>query len=140
MSQEYQFFYKLLFWVLAIYGVNQIVVESTLFKPIRVNCKHKLIREIITCFLCNSVWVSFTISYFIWSPFRQAFSSDLYSNGFANVLFSFGECFESLDTFILSASNFFIKLVSTFFDGMIGSTLVWFLHTIEYSINNKGKR
>lgn len=133
MSLEVQFLFKLIFWIFSIYGITQIIVESTLFKPVRQNASHRFIHSIINCFLCTSVWVAFFISLMIWSPFKQAFYTDLCYTDIALVMFDAADAFDSLSPLILSMLQFVIKLISAFFDGMLGSAIVWLIHVHEIS-------
>ena len=134
MSLEMQFFYKFIFWVFSIYGINQIIVESTLFSSIRKNTKFAFFKSIINCFLCNSVWVAFLVSYLIWSPFRQAFTTDLYSSDISYVFFKYAERYEDLTDILIPLLHFIIKIISMFFDGMIGSAIVWIIHAYEIKL------
>lgn len=99
------FLLKTFVWSLAIYGITQIISEATVFEPLRnflTNSKFKpfnKVGELISCFLCCSVWVSFFVSIVVFSP-----SLEIWSH--------------------LSFWHFF-------FDGMIGSTIVWFFHIYE---------
>ena len=111
----------LLLWALGIYGITQIVAESSLTQPIRnalsKNKFTKPISKLLNCVLCTSVWVSVLASWFIYSPSVDAWSY-LYKPNIYQLPFT---------TIQIDYKVFRIL----FFDGMIGSTIVWFLHIIE---------
>lgn len=92
-------------WALAIYGITQIITEATIFEWLRdelSNSQDKVnnfFGKLVSCFLCCSVWVSFLLSAWVFSP-----SATLWPH--------------------MPFGSFFI-------DGMIGSTIVWFLHIYE---------
>jgi len=101
---------KLVFWIIAIYGTTQIIVESTLFKPMRNmfdNIYSKPIYILLTCMMCSSAWISFTYSICLWSPSDHIFQE------------------QSLIRYY--DLTFFI-------DGMFGSCCVWFIHLFEKTI------
>jgi hypothetical protein len=104
------FILKLAIWSIAIYGITQIITEATIFKWLRdyfTQSKNKIslfFGKLITCFLCASVWISFILSGWVFSP-----STELWTD---------------------------LSIVeSIFIDGMIGSTIVWFLHLYESKLN-----
>lgn len=88
-------------WALAIYGITQIITEATIFEKVRDKISESSVffGKLVTCFLCASVWISFLLSIWAFSP-----------------------------SFILWPH---LGYTSIFIDGMIGSTIVWFLHVIE---------
>lgn len=63
---------KILFEVFVLYQITQVISESTLTKPFRdyLN-KHSrytvvgFLHSLMNCFLCTSVWVGFTLSFFL---------------------------------------------------------------------------
>jgi len=92
---------QIIVWLIIVYGITQIIVDSTLFEGIKnflsVLPIVKIISQLMNCFLCASVWVSFLVSYFVWSP--------------TNTFFSFEYQF--------------------FLDGMFGSCVLWFIRAVE---------
>ena len=127
------YFIKFLTWLFIVYGVTQIVVESTLFTRFR-NVVLKLSSfwgNVVMCVLCTSVWVGFIMSMGVWSPAKIMFAADLvptalgdpgtYENAWAKVLGWIVYAF-------LLIKN---KIVFVFLDGMIAATGAWFMHVIE---------
>lgn len=106
------FVIKFIVWMLVVYGMTQIIVESYIFE----NVRRVLLKNIppigvgIQCMLCTGVWVSFLMSIFLWSPTYQLFTPDT------------------------DASYVIIKYI--FCDGMLGATVVWYMHLIEHKIVN----
>lgn len=98
----------LLLWLASIYGITQIIVDASIFEPVRnffLSRKGFLnwFGSLVDCFLCTSVWVSAFASLTLYSP----------------TIHVFGEC-EYL-------------FMNVFFDAMIGSALVWFMRIWENS-------
>ncbi len=99
------FLIQTVLWSLAIYGITQIITEASIFENVRnflTDSNNRIFNffgKLVSCFLCASVWVSFLLSVWVFSP----------------SLFFWP---------YLSIGSFFI-------DGMIGSTIVWFLHIYE---------
>jgi hypothetical protein len=99
------FLIQTVLWALAIYGITQIITEATIFEWLRNRLTpYKFFGKLVTCFLCASVWISFFLSAWVFSP-SAVLWSDLY------------------------------MIESTFIDGMIGSTIVWFLHVYENKLS-----
>jgi len=106
---------QIIFWVLIIYGITQIIVESKLFKPLREwynpgNPKNHYsnrleyyrdlyLHTMMTCMLCMSVWVATFVSMHFFSPTLLIYGTSV-----------------------------------IFYDAMIGSTLVWFLNVFERKV------
>ena len=98
---------KIIFWIFAIYGVTQILVEGRVFKFARDIWKDiPFIYKFITCFLCVSVWVSAVASWLFYSPYLAIFN------------------------------DYEMRTVDRlFWDAMFGSAIVWFLHVIENKLS-----
>jgi hypothetical protein len=95
------FLLQTVLWSFAVYGITQIITEATIFEGLRNRLENvKFFGKLVSCFLCASVWISFLLSAWIFSP--------------ASLLWPYLSLFESV-----------------FIDGMIGSTIVWFLHIYE---------
>lgn len=101
---------ELLTWLIAAYGMTQIIVYGSIFEDTRNSIKkvaemkipiisflYSFISGIITCMMCGSTWVGFFMS-FIYSPFTQ----------------------------ILGVN----PIISIFFDGMLASGGVWAINSI----------
>lgn len=60
---------NLIIWILAVYGTTNIIVFSTLFKPIRDYLRNfKFIGKVVTCILCMGFWVGVFWGTMYWSP------------------------------------------------------------------------
>jgi hypothetical protein len=108
----------LLIWILAAYGMSQILVYGSIFESLR-NGIHrwgedeyapfqglgKFLSELISCMMCTSTWVGFFMSLILFSP--------------------------SIYTFDCHIS------IGTFFDGMLASGSVWALNAIIEWFENK---
>lgn len=100
-------------WILVLYGIVQIIVESSLFRPVR-NFFGKYfwtqpIYMLISCFICAGTWVAFVLSNIWYSPIHSIFS---------------------YPAIILGIDCTF------FFDGMFGSCVIWFIHLFEQFISS----
>ena len=68
------FLLKSFVWVFIIYGISQIITEASIFSWLRdalTDSKFKLFNvlgKLVTCFLCTSVWVAFSLGAFAYSP------------------------------------------------------------------------
>lgn len=110
----------LLTWILAAYGMSQILVYGSIFEKPR-NIIHSLgnpegkniflitnvflfVSQLISCMMCTSTWVGFFMSFF-------------YSPSFE----------------LLNINNF----MSIFFDGMLASGSVWAVNSIIEYFENK---
>lgn len=106
----------LLIWCLIIYGITQIIVEASIFSWLRnallkrKNPVDSFFGKLISCFLCASVWISFILSATLYSPTEELWPH-----------------LASLDILSISVGG----VVTTFLDGMLGSSIVWFLYCIE---------
>lgn len=101
---------QLLIWLIAAYGMTQILVYGSIFTEQRnwihtwgeseyapFNGLGKFISGLISCVMCTSTWVGFLMS-FIWSPWMNIFD--------VNAIFG------------------------VFFDGMLASGGVWAINSI----------
>lgn len=99
----------IVFWCLVVYGFTQIIVESELFKPIRILLKKFFLTQIFAmllgCMLCTSTWASFGLSLIWVSP--------------------------TVDLLHISPSIINGYQFTWFIDGMFGSCVVWFIHVFE---------
>lgn len=111
---------ELFTWILAAYGMSQILVYGSIFENQR-NFIHKIgnpegktipvvtkvfnfLSKLIVCMMCTSTWVGFFMSFF-YSPFSN----------------------------ILNLNNF----MCIFFDGMLASGSVWAVNSIIEYFENK---
>jgi hypothetical protein len=98
-------------WILAAYGMSQILVYGSIFESLRqgihkwgndeeapFNGVGKFLSGLIQCMMCTSTWVGFFMSLILFSPTEYCF-----------------------DTHIV---------LSTFFDGMFASGSVWAVNSI----------
>jgi hypothetical protein len=93
-------------WALAGYGITQIITDSSIFRPIRKLLRNTVLSELVTCFLCSSVWVMGGLSAFLYSPSAEIFQFN----------------------------NYHIA-VYIFTDAMMGSAILWFMRLIENATN-----
>ena len=110
---------ELITWLIASYGMSQILVYGTIFNGLRnsihswgenklnpFNFMGKFLSELISCMMCTSTWVGFFISWLIYSPFNQIMGVNPY--------------------------------LSIFFDGMLASGGVWALNAmVEWFEENR---
>jgi hypothetical protein len=102
---------ELLLWLIAAYGMTQIIVYGSIFQGFRDNVFKvgesgipiigsifNFINGIISCMMCCSTWVGFFMSYVVYSPFTELMGVNPY--------------------------------LSIFFDGMLASGGVWAINTI----------
>lgn len=62
----------ILVWVMAVYGMTTIIVNSTIMKPVRDSLGNfPLLGKLVNCFLCTSFWVSVFWATLHWDPFHQ---------------------------------------------------------------------
>lgn len=98
----------ILFWLLTSYGITQILVESTLFKPIRVLLSKTMLTSpfhtLLSCMICTGAWVSFALSISWFSPTMQVTNYPMYIYGYNTTWFA---------------------------DGMFGSCIIWFISRFE---------
>ena len=78
---------ELVIWLIAAYGMSQILVYGSIFKGVRdglhgwaenrlsiFNFMGVFLSGLISCMMCTSTWVGFLMS-FIWSPFVEVYKS-----------------------------------------------------------------
>lgn len=92
---------NLLLFIIAAYGMSNILVFGSIFNDIRtlIIKNSKFFGDLIQCMMCTSFWVGAFISFFVYSP------TQLY--------------------------NFTNYPLSIFFDACIASGAVWILHTVQ---------
>tara|TARA_R110000796_G_scaffold59718_5_gene137920 strand:- start:7863 stop:8204 length:342 start_codon:yes stop_codon:yes gene_type:complete len=101
---------ELIIWLMAAYGMSQILVYGSIFDGFRESIHHwgknernpfkflgSFLSSLISCMMCTSTWVGFLMS-FIWSPFINILETNM--------------------------------VVGIFFDGMLASGGVWFINTV----------
>lgn len=75
------FLLKSFVWVFIIYGISQIVTEASIFAWLRdglTKSRFKVFNvlgKLVTCFLCTSVWVSFLMGAFTYSPTAELWTN-----------------------------------------------------------------
>lgn len=112
---------QLVVFGLIVYGMSQIISEASIMKPVRNffsesdNRFMSWVGTGISCFLCISVWVSFLISWHVFSP-----SLVVYPYIKAPAIFSIGEI-----------EIVYTKAKILFIDGMIGSAIAWLYRSVE---------
>jgi hypothetical protein len=75
-----------LIWSLAVFGTANIIVFSTIFKPIRDALANvPVISKLINCILCMGFWVGSFWGYFTWNP-AEFLILRMYNGGFQTVL------------------------------------------------------
>lgn len=102
----------IIFWCIVSYGITQIIVESQLFKPVRILVDKfwltGIFSVLLNCMICTGAWVGFILSYYWISPV-----------GYIHIPFE------------LNGYN-----MNWFLDGMFASCVIWFMHLIEKLILN----
>jgi len=85
-----EYLVSMIVWILAVYGMSTIIVNSQLFQPVRnflvysklevdekgyysnvVERRFKLLGKLINCVLCTSFWVGVFWSTLYWHPFSE---------------------------------------------------------------------
>lgn len=95
-----------IYLILTAYGLSNILVNSSLFFPLREKLKPiKFIYELINCMMCTGFWVGVLISIFILSP--------------------------SNELFLLSDINILNSILNTMVDGLFFSGTTWIIHTLQ---------
>jgi hypothetical protein len=98
---------ELVIWLIAAYGMSQILVYGSIFKGLRdglhrwgedrlslFNFMGVFLSGLISCMMCTSTWVGFLMS-FIWSPFVNILDTNVvFGVFFDGMLASGGEWFE----------------------------------------------
>ena len=61
---------ELLIWILAAYGMSQIIVFGSIFDKPRtwITKKSKFFGDLLSCMMCTSTWVGFFFSLAFYSP------------------------------------------------------------------------
>jgi|TARA_B100000700_G_C15045030_1_gene857441 hypothetical protein len=61
---------ELLIWILAAYGMSQIIVFGSIFDKPRawITKKSKFFGDLLSCMMCTSTWVGFFFSLAFFSP------------------------------------------------------------------------
>jgi hypothetical protein len=108
----------LLMWLIAAYGMSQILVYGSIFNELRegihkwgaseyaaFNGIGKFISGLISCMMCTSTWVGFFMGAFVHSPFTELIGVNPY--------------------------------VGVFFDGMLASGGVWAINAVVEWFENK---
>jgi len=139
-----EFLIHFLLYITIVYGINQIITESSLFRDFREHTSHTFIKKIVNCFLCNSVWISFIISFTFWSPCLTAFGNEFLHGVIYTTFKQFWDYNQDWLDVLFSIYWGIICIICSFMDAMIGSTIVWFMHLIERLLiskltYNKGK-
>ena len=73
---------ELIIWILAAYGMTQILVYGSIFDTPRDWIKTTFFGDLISCVMCTSTWVGFFFSLVFFSP-----TVDLVSITYSNVFF-----------------------------------------------------
>lgn len=97
----------ILCWILAHYGLTNILVTSKLFKPIRqrIDAYSDLLGDLVHCTMCMGWWVGIFMS----------------MNGFGMI------------QSILVMDTLYQQSASVFFDGFFGSATAWLIHVGVYN-------
>lgn len=98
---ESLFLLKTLYAVFTVYGITQIITEAKIFAWLRKGLTNTWLGDLVSCFLCTSVWVSFVFSYFVYSPAEEL----------VNTNFQFTNVF--LDGMFLSALVWFFYVIES---------------------------
>lgn len=105
---------KLFLWFLMSYGATQIIVESVIFAPIRdwVFYRSTFVSKLVNCMLCCGFWVSVLVSFVVWSPTLDVFTSTvIFTNTIVN------------------------SIIFAVLDGFVGSSIIWFFHLIDRKLS-----
>ena len=106
-----------LIWILAAYGMSQILVFGSIFDTTRewITKKSTFFGDLLGCMMCTSTWVGFFFSLVFYSP--------------------------TLLLTLDSSSLLTIPYSNIFFDGMLASGGVWAINAvIEWFEENKPKK
>jgi hypothetical protein len=108
----------LLMWLIAAYGMSQILVYGSIFNELREGIHKwgnnsfapfqsfgKFVSGLISCMMCTSTWVGFFMGTFVYSPFTELTGVNPY--------------------------------VGVFFNGMLASGGVWAINAIVEWFENK---
>jgi hypothetical protein len=100
---------ELIIFILIAYGITNVVVNSTLFLPIRiliVNNLPKFFGNIINCTMCFGTWCGFALSSILWMNQLSAVTP----SGLLGIT---------------------IPVLGIFLDGCLASGCVWVIDTIQ---------
>lgn len=122
---------KLILWILVCYSLTQILVDMKISDGLRhatmkrswktvvdINGKLSEIEELVpswltkllSCYACTGFWIGILFSILLWSPNLAVFQENILPDAvYSWILF-------------------------VFFDGLLSSVTVWFLHLIENKI------
>jgi hypothetical protein len=83
---------ELLIWLVAAYGMSQILVYGSIFDKQRewITKKSKFFGDLLGCMMCTSTWVGFFFSLTFWSPTLQFDLLVPYSNVFLDGMLASG--------------------------------------------------
>lgn len=83
---------ELLIWLVAAYGMSQILVYGSIFDKQRewITKKSKFFGDLLGCMMCTSTWVGFFFSLTFWSPTLQFDLFIPYSNVFLDGMLASG--------------------------------------------------
>lgn len=97
---------KLILYIITVFALTTIIVQSLVFKPIRnfFKRKVKIIHKLLSCMLCTGFWVG--VFMFIISDFTPA-------------------------KLLNPDANYFILM---FYNGLVTSGFVWLLYLIELNL------
>lgn len=136
------FILKFIFWLMFGYGVTQIIVDATIFEPVREwTLKHSnFFGKMIHCRLCTSVWICAFLSILVWSPSLKLFIIEIVDINKLKTLELQTNIYTSdWDHFISIVAYksyiYYCYIKSMIMDTMIGSSFIWFLYVIEMRLS-----
>lgn len=136
------FIFKLIFWTLIAFGITQIIVESIIFQGIRnwVSRRSPKLGIMLSCMLCTGVWVSVLLSTVLWSPSQSVYKRELIDvAGVIEMENTINDKKTDISGIVAIAMyhvySVWVFLKIRFFDAMLGCTLIWFLHVLEYRLS-----
>lgn len=133
------FIVKLIMYQLIGYCICQVLVESDLFTNFRnkIRLRSLTLGKLVSCMLCSAIWISFLMSIFIWSPSMEVFAMDIVNmnelfNMNFKILLSDSNLFGTLVLkTMLTLKIWYYQFLFVFLDGMLGGTIIWFIHGLE---------
>jgi hypothetical protein len=78
-------------WSLAVFGISNIIVFSSLLKSFRESIakwKWQLPGKLVNCILCVSFWIGITFGLTVWSPAEMFIAMPTWYNTIFEVLFN----------------------------------------------------
>jgi hypothetical protein len=83
---------EVLVWLIAAYGMSQILVYGSIFDKQRewIGKKSKFFGDLLGCMMCTSTWVGFFFSLVVWSPTNELGLLLPYSNIFFDGMLASG--------------------------------------------------